>query len=111
MLSNKAEIDASYSAFATKYKGRIIEFDGRIDYCTKHENYNTRFDYLVSAGNYNPDSQIGPSFKFEDVNYYDLNTDLDTVSVGLNVRIVAEVVSFDSKSGLFYLDPISVTSR
>lgn len=111
MLSNKAEIDASYSAFATKYKGRIIEFDGRIDYCTKHGNYNTRFDYLVSAGNYNPDSQIGPSFKFEDVNYYDLNTDLDTVSVGLNVRIVAEVVSFDSNSGLFYLDPVSVTSR
>lgn len=111
MLSNKAEIDASYSAFATKYEGRIIEFDGRIDYCTKHGNYNTRFDYLVSAGNYNPDSQIGPSFKFEDVNYYDLNTDLDTVSVGLNVRIVAEVVSFDSNSGLFYLDPVSVTSR
>ncbi len=111
MLSNKAEIDASYSAFAAKYKGRIIEFDGRIDYCTTHGNYSTRFDYLVSAGNYNPDSQIGPSFKFENVNYYDLNTDLDTVRVGLNVRIVAEVVSFNSNSGLFYLDPVSVTSR
>lgn len=111
MLSNKAEIDNSYSTFATKYKGKIIEFDGRIDYCTKHENYNTRFDYLVSAGDYDSDHQIGPSFKFDDVSYYDLNTDLDTVSVGLNVRIVAEVVSFDSNSGLFYLDPVSVTSR
>ncbi|HIX29949.1 MAG TPA: DUF4839 domain-containing protein [Candidatus Blautia stercoravium] len=111
MLSNKAEIDDSYSAFATKYKGRIIEFDGRIDYCTKHGDYNTRFDYLVSAGDYDPDHQIGPSFKFEDVNYYDLNTDLDTVSVGLNVRIVAEVVSFNSNSGVFYLEPVSVTGR
>ena len=111
MLSNKAEIDDSYSAFATKYKGRIIEFDGRIDYCTKHGDYNTRFDYLVSAGDYDPDHQIGPAFKFEDVNYYDLNTDLDTVSVGLNVRIVAEVISFDSNSGLFYLEPVSVTGR
>lgn len=111
ILSNKAEIDDSYSAFATKYKGRIIEFDGRIDYCTKHENYNTRFDYLVSAGDYDPDHQIGPSFKFENVAYYDLNTNLDTVSVGLNVHIVAEVVSFDSNSGLFYLDPVSVTGR
>lgn len=111
MLSNKAEIDDSYSAFATKYKGRIIEFDGRIDYCTKHGDYNTRFDYLVSAGDYDPDHQIGPSFKFEDVNYNDLNTDLDTVSVGLNVRIVADVVSFDSNSGLFYLEPVSVTGR
>lgn len=111
ILSNKAEIDDSYSAFATKYKGRVIEFDGRIDYCAKHEDYNTRFDYLVSAGDYDPDHQIGPSFKFENVAYYDLNTNLDTVSVGLNVHIVAEVVSFDSNSGLFYLDPVSVTGR
>lgn len=111
MLKNKAEIDDSYSDFADKYAGRVIEFNGRIDYCTKHENYNTRFDYLVSAGDYDPDHQIGPSFKFEDVSYYDLNTDLDTVSVGLNVHIVAEVKSFDSNSGLFYLDPISVTKR
>ncbi len=111
MLSNKAEIDDSYSAFATKYKGRIIEFDGRIDYCTKHGEFSTRFDYLVSAGDYDPDHQIGPSFKFENVNYYDLNTNLDTVGVGLNVRIVAEVISFDSNSGLFYLEPVSVTGR
>ena len=65
----------------------------------------------MSAGDYDPDHQIGPSFKFEDVNHYDLNTDLDTVSVGLNVRIVAEVVSFDSNTGLFYLEPVSVTGR
>lgn len=111
ILSNKAEIDDSYSDFATKYRGRIIEFDGRIDYCTKHGDYNTRFDYLLSAGDYDPNHQIGPSFKFEDVNYYDLNTDLDTVSVGLNVRIVAKVVSFDSNAGLFFLEPVSVTGR
>lgn len=111
MLSNKAEIDDTYSSFATKYYGRIIEFDGRIDYCANHDTYNTRFDYLVSAGDYDPDRQIGPSFKFEDVNYYDLNTDLDSVSVGQNVHIVAKVKSFDSNNGLFYLEPVSVTGR
>ena len=111
MLTNKAEIDESYSAFASKYRDRIIEFDGRIDNCMKHGDYNTRFDYLVSAGNYNPDHQIGPYFKFENVNYYDLHTDLDTVSVGLNVHIVAVVKSFDTSNGLFYLDPVSVTGR
>lgn len=111
MLSNKAEIDSSYSSFASKYKGKNIEFDGRIDYSTKHENYNTRFDYLLSAGDYDPDHQIGPTFKFEDVSYYDLHTNLDTVSVGLNVHIVAEVVSFDSNSGLFYLKPVSVIGK
>lgn len=111
MLKKKAEVDESYSDFADKYTGRVIEFDGRIDYCTTHENYKTRFDYLVSAGDYDPDHQIGPTFKFDNVAYYDLNTDLDTVSIGLNVRIVAEVDFFDSNSGLFYLDPISITKR
>lgn len=111
MLSNKAEIDPSYSDFATKYKGRTIEFDGRIDYCTHYENYDTRFDYLVSSGDYDPDHQIGPSFKFKNVSYYDLHTDMDTVSVGWNVHIIAKVESFDANSGLFYLDPVSVTKR
>ncbi len=111
MLENKADMDDSYGDFARKYAGQTIEFDGRIDYCTKHGNYNTRFDYLVSAGDYDPDSQTGPSFKFENVNYYDLNTDLDIVSVGLNVKITAQVVRYDTGSGLFYLKPISVKSR
>lgn len=111
ILANKAEIDDSYSAFASKYAGQAIEFDGRIDYCARHGDFKTRFDYLVSAGDYDPDHQIGPVFKFEDVAYYDLNTNLDTVSVGLNVHIIAEVKFFDSNSGLFFLEPISITRR
>lgn len=111
ILNNKAEIDESYSAFASKYEGKVIEFDGRIDYCQNHGSYTTRFDYLVSAGDYDPDHQIGPTFKFEDVSYYDLNTNLDTVSVGLNVHIVAKVENFDSNSGLFFLEPVSITGR
>lgn len=111
MLSNKAEIDSSYSDFATKYTGRIIEFDGRIDNCQHYKKYDTRFNYLVSAGDYDPDHQIGPVFQFENVNYYDLHTDMDTVSVGSNVHIVAEVKSFNSDNGLFYLKPVSVTKR
>lgn len=111
MLENKAEIDESYEVFADRYEGRMIEFDGRIDYCTNHEDYTTRFDYLVSAGDYNPDTQVGPVFKFENVSYYELNTDLDTVSVGLNIHIVAEVDWFDRDTGLFFLTPVSVTGR
>lgn len=111
MLKNKAEIDESYSNFASKYAGRIIEFDGRIDYCTNYNDYKTRFDYLVSAGDYDPDHQIGPVFKFENVSYTDLHTEIDTVSVGLNVHIVAEVISFNSSNGLFFLKPVSISSR
>lgn len=115
ILSNKAEIDESYSSFASKYAGRAIEFDGRVDNVAKHENYNTRYDILVSAGDYDPDHQIGPSFKFDDVGVNDLHLDTlylkDKIQVGKNVRIVAKVGKFDSNSYLFFLDPISVTER
>lgn len=111
MLKNKSSNDPSYAEFAEKYEGRIIEFDGATINCMPYEDYTTRFDYLVSAGDYDPDHMLGPYFKFENVNYYELNTDLETVSVGLNVHIVAEVEYFDSNSELFYLDPISVTGR
>ena len=115
ILSNKSEIDESYLSFASKYAGRTIEFDGRIDYLVNHENYNTRYDILVSAGDYDPNSQIGPTFKFKDVGAYDLDLETlyleDEIEVGKNVRIIAKVGKFDSNSMLFFLDPISVTSR
>ena len=69
----------------------------------------------MSSGDYNQDNQIGPIFKFENVNAYDL--DLNTlylesqIEVGKNVRIVAKVEQFDNNTGLFFLDPVSVTSR
>ena len=39
------------------------------------------------------DSQIGLAFKFKNVNYYDLNMDKNTVSVGINVHVIVEVKS------------------
>ena len=115
ILSNKAEIDESYSNFAEKYKKRTIEFNGRIDYVVNHGNYTTRFDILVSAGDYDANHQIGPTFKFEDVGASNLGLNTmyleDEIKVGMNVKIVAEVVKFDSNSGLFFLEPVSVTKR
>lgn len=115
ILSLKASYDSRYTDFANEYKGRIIEFDGRIDYITNHRSYKTRFDILLSAGNYDPNHMIGPAFKFEDVAAYDLGLDTlfleDEIWVGRNVHIIAEVDYYDSPSELFYLIPVSVTGR
>ena len=109
------KIDEVYANFANKYSGRTIEFDGRIDYVSKHGDYDTRYDILVGAGDYDPNHVIGPSFQFENVNYYDLGLDTllleEKIKVGKNVRIVAKVVEFNSDNTLFYLDPVSVIDR
>lgn len=115
ILLLKASYDSRYTDFANEYKGQIIEFDGRIDYVTNHKSYKTRFDILVSAGNYDPNHMIGPAFKFEDVAAYDLDLNTlfleDEIWVGRNVHIIAEVDYYDSSSELFYLIPLAVTGR
>ena len=110
ILSGEAD-DSECAAFVRKYAGRNIVFKGSIDYCDFHGDYNTRFDYLLSGGDYNENSQVGPTFKFEDVNYLDLHTSIPEVTVGLNVMITAEIESFDINTGIFYLDPVSLTAR
>lgn len=112
MLSMKAESDPSYESFATKYKGKIIEFDGCIVYLTNKENYDSRYEMLVSAGDYDEDQQIGPQFKFEDIATYDIDYgNQDQVTAGTNVHIIAEVESFNTNSQLFFLKPVSVSVR
>lgn len=115
ILSLKAEIDETYIDFAAKYAGQTIEFDGRVDALANHGNYDTRYDILVSAGDYDPDTQTGPTFMFENVNAGQLGLDTlfmeEEISVGKNVRITAQVDSFDENTGIFRLNPILVTDR
>lgn len=117
ILSVKAEIDSSYSKFAKKYEDQTIEFDGCITYLTNHGNYDTRYDLLMSAGDYidKETSNPGPNFKFEDVNCSNLGiNDLflpDFVKIGKNIHITAKVLEFNKNTGIFLLDPVSITKR
>lgn len=115
LLSLKDEFDPSIEEFASKYQGRAIEFDGNVAYVSPHEGYSTRFDYLIYAGDYSESMVSGPSFQFEDVNYYDLHLEGDNVpdsfDVGLNIHVVAKIVEYDSGNGLFELDPVKITIR
>lgn len=107
--------DPSVKEFADKFKGQTIEFDGRIDYVTQHENYKTRYDLLMSYGDYDENTQMGPTFQFSDVGLQELGIkDLYLpafVKVGSNVKIVAEVKTYNEDSGLFILKPVSIQER
>ena len=89
--------------------------DGKA-YLANHDNYDTRYDLLISAGDYVDENteNPGPTFKFKDVGVYDLGDGLtlaDYIKVGSNVKIQAKVRSYNSDTGLFELDPVSVEAR
>lgn len=102
-------------AFVEKYKNKTIEFDGHISAVSNHNDYKTRYDILIYAGDYVNESAKGPNFRFEDVNTNDLGIDdlylPSFVSAGSNVHIVAEVENYNDVSGVLKLDPISIQSR
>ena len=115
LLTLKDPFDPSVTEFAEKYKGCIIEFDGCVAYLSNHGDYKTRYDILLYGCDYSETSVSGPSFQFEDVGVYDLGVDdlylPDYICAGRNVHIVAEVDGFDPNTGLFKLDPVSITDR
>lgn len=104
--------DPSVSTFASKYYGQVIEFDGCVMNMQHHGDFDTRWDVLLGAGDYDENSALGPNFRLTDVAFYEMNVSGgDSVYVGLNVHIVAEVGDYNSNSQLFELDIISMTIR
>lgn len=112
LLSLRDPGDPSVSTFASKYSGHVIEFDGCVMNMQHHGDYDTRWDVLLGAGDYNENSALGPNFHLTDVNFYDMNVSGgDSVYAGLNVHVVAEVGDYNSNSQLFELEIISMTIR
>ena len=115
ILSTKDEFDSKIQEFTNKYAGEMIEFDALIADVSKNEDYKTRFNYLIHAGDYSTTSVSGPNFQFHDVNYGDLNLVGDNVpetfGVGLNIHVIARVGEYNEISGLFQLEPIAITMR
>lgn len=116
MLTLNAEIDSSYEEFAIAYKNQVIQFDGCITYLTNYQDYDTRYDLLVSAGDFVNENTAnpGPTFKFKNVGVYDLGDGLtlaEFVKIGSNIRVQAKVKNYNPDTGIFELDPVLVEAR
>lgn len=116
VLTLNAEMDSSYEEFAIAYKNQVIQFDGCITYLTNYQDYATRYDLLVSAGDFVDENTAnpGPTFKFKNVGVYDLGDGLtlaEFVKIGSNIRVQAKVKSYNPDTGIFELDPVLVESR
>ncbi|MCB2353914.1 DUF4839 domain-containing protein [Clostridium estertheticum] len=113
LLALKNENDPSIGVFAKKYVGKTIEFDGNIANVAHFTKYKTLYDLLVYVGNYS--KAFGPSFRFENVNMYDMNFTGSEIpndmKEGQNIHIIAKVVRYNQVQGLFFLEPVSTKLR
>ncbi|MGW2769598.1 DUF4839 domain-containing protein [Streptomyces sp. NPDC001275] len=101
--------------FATRHEGETVAFNGSIVNMAPHGDYDTRYDFLLGPGDKGPNTVVGPAFKYEDVNIFDLKLTGKkipaTVGAGDKFRFVAEVGEFNADQCLFFLDPISTEVR
>lgn len=99
----------SITKFARKYAGEKVEFDGSILNVQPHGSYDTRFDFLIGPGDFDSDSQHGPTFQYANYNVFDLNLTgkhiPDSVAAGQNYRFTAEVNDYNPDTCLFHLTP------
>jgi hypothetical protein len=101
--------------FASAHAGQTIEFDGSVGALTNHDGARTRFDILLTAGDYSETSSAGPAFQYRDVNTtYDLHwtgEQPDTVGVGDNLHVQAEIVEYEESTCLVLLEPVTTAAR
>ena len=101
--------------FATRYEGRTVAFNGSIVHMATYGDDATRYDFLLGPGDKGPKTTVGPAFKYEDVNIYDLKLigkEIPaTLGEGDKFRFVAEVREVNAVQCLFYLDPVSTAVR
>jgi hypothetical protein len=80
-----------------------------------HGDAKTRYDFLIAPGDQGPESTRGPEFKFEDVNYLDLNltgpNTPDAIGMGDLLHVVARVEEYNPTQCLFFLDPVTTEVR
>jgi hypothetical protein len=104
------------AAFASAHRGQTISFPGSIVAMGPHDGAKTRYDILINAGDFSETfSQPGPSFQFRDKN---IVSDLhfvgsvpDTIGVGTNLGVTAEVDRYVENQCLFLLEPVATAVR
>ncbi|WP_196222063.1 DUF4839 domain-containing protein [Gordonia sp. 135] len=101
------------AAFAAAHRGRTIEFSGSIAAMAPHGNAKTRYDILINAGD--AASAPGPAFQFRDENTLNdlhwVGPVPDTIGVGTNLGITAEVDRYEDRSCLLLLEPVATAVR
>ena len=104
--------DDKSAAFAKKYAGQTIAFDGSIGDVAPAGK--TRHYILIVPGDKGPNTTEGPTFQFRDVNTFDLHIEDRSAYLpaqGEKFRFIAEVGEFNQAQCLFFLKPVKTIPR
>lgn len=103
------------AAFAEKYAGEVIAFDGNLGALTPYEDKKTRFSLLLGVGDFSETSQPGPAFQYRDVNLVSdpqwVGNVPDSIRAGQNFRFTSRVKAYEEASCLFLLEPVTTETR
>lgn len=102
--------------FAATHAGRTIQFDGHIAAMNTHGSYDTRYDILLGARDFNESDGRGPAFQYRDVApVSDLNLTgpgiPDAIGATDRFRFTAMVDGYEENSCRLLLDPVSTETR
>lgn len=101
--------------FCKKYPFGKVEFDGAIDLVNLIPGKMSRYEMLFRAGDYDPNTAIGSSFKFRDFSRSDNGVEAmavnGTLVKGQNIHIVAKIEAYDSYAGTLNLKLESMSAR
>lgn len=109
-LLSSPSTDASW--FSSEYRGCVITFDGYVASLIHHEDYKTRWDVLILAGDSGSATATGPYFRITDVALSEMSiTNADWLQEGDEISITAVVGDYTSKYDWLEIDPVSTTVR
>lgn len=116
LLKLKDECSSEIAKFAKAHHGKTVRFDGAIVAMAPHGDYDTRFDFLVNWGDFDPNVwKGGPNFQLRDKNVFDLNLTgkkvPDFVEIGQNYTFTVELGDFTSNTCLYEVDPVETKAR
>ena len=113
MLAGSDQDFGAFESFGSEYSGKTIQFDAHIADMQRVEGMKTRFNVLICAGDYGA-TYTGPNFQYHDVNFYDMHVEpssVDSLTAGMNVRVTAEVQSYNKYSSMIELRPVETLVR
>ena len=102
--------DNAYASYFNSIKGEIIEFDGCINLMELREGYDTRYELILSYGDFSEESVTGPYMKINDIAYND-KLSSNVIGATANVRVTARVDKYDLDKSYLILEPIFVEAR